>query len=172
MSQEGGIFSWLLSLFPWLWRNREAIHFLTTYLPYHSELSWWSLGSLQAIANTAANKQIIAPEMPMDSQTHMLMFIAWAPAALHIAVTKGLQWGPAYNMYNLDYIYPVLPIIRQLSETWAKWKSNADSTADRFLPRLSLDVSRSKWLFSRTIDKSLLIQHYPSRRLWQHSHIF
>lgn len=69
--------------------------------------------------------------MPLDSQTGMLPFTAWALAFLYIAVTKGLQLGPVYNAYNLNYVYPMLNIIPQLSETRAKQKSIADSIPDR-----------------------------------------
>lgn len=51
-------------------------------------------------------------------------------------------------MYNSNYIYPMLNIIPQLSEMWAKRKSIADSIPDRLYPRLDLDASRSKCLLS------------------------
>lgn len=79
----------------------------------------------------AGCRKIIAPEMPSDSQTHMLPFTAQPPAFLYITVTKGLQLGPVYDVYTLNYIYPVLSIIPQLSEVRAKWKSIADSIPGR-----------------------------------------
>lgn len=86
--------------------------------------------------------------MPSNSQTGMVPFTAWALAFLYLIVTKGLWLGLVYNVYNLNYIYPMLNIIPQLSETQAKRKSIADSIPDRLYPRLDLDVSRSKCLLS------------------------
>lgn len=51
-------------------------------------------------------------------------------------------------MYNSNDVYPMLNIVPQLSEMWAKRKSIAGSIPDRLYPRLDLDVSRSKCLLS------------------------